>query len=87
MTPEVLVQAHVARAAMLVVAVHDTVDVRKMLDIARMLNPSIHVLVRTHNAEEADLLRHEGVNAALVAEHELAASMGAHILAHTTARH
>ncbi len=87
MTPEVLVQAHVARAAMLVVAVHDTVDVRKMLDIARTLNPSIHVLVRTHNAEEADLLRHEGVNAALVAEHELAASMGAHILAHTTARH
>lgn len=47
----------------------------------------LHVLVRTHNAEEADLLRHEGVNAALVAEHELAASMGAHILAHTTARH
>ena len=41
----------------------------------------------------ADVLRRAaavdsaGVNAALVAEHELAASMGAHILAHTTARH
>jgi CPA2 family monovalent cation:H+ antiporter-2 len=41
MTAEVLVQAHVAHAAMLVIAIPDVVDVRKMVQTARTLNPAI----------------------------------------------
>jgi monovalent cation:H+ antiporter-2, CPA2 family len=55
----VLVQAHVARASVLVVATPDTVKVRKIVEIARMLNPRIETLIRTHSDEEAELLRRE----------------------------
>ena len=54
--PAVLIQAHIARAGMLVVATPDTFDVRQMITIARTLNPGIETVVRTHNEEEARLL-------------------------------
>src|SRR5690349_1318798 len=73
--PAVLIQAHVARAAMLVVAVPDTLRARRMIEIARMLNPPIEVIVRTHNEEEAALLRKESDATVLLGEHELALSM------------
>ncbi|GAA4421877.1 YbaL family putative K(+) efflux transporter [Acidovorax lacteus] len=79
-TPEVLVQGHIARAAMLVVAIPDTVDVRRMVEIARTLNPGIEVVLRTHSAEEAEWLRQEGLGEVFVGEHELARGMAAHVL-------
>ena len=85
-TAEVLVQAHVARAALLVVAIHDTVDVRQMMTLARTLNPGVPVLVRARSEEEADLLRQDGVTAAWVAEQELARNMADHVLAQVAAR-
>ena len=78
--PEVLVQAHIARAAMLVVATPDTLDVRRMVEIARTLNPGIQVVLRTHNEEEAELLRSEGQAQVFLGEQELAHGMTAHIL-------
>ena len=78
--PEVLVQAHIARAAMLVVATPDTLDVRRMVEIARTLNPGIQVVLRTHNEEEAKLLRSEGQAQVFLGEQELAHGMTAHIL-------
>ncbi len=80
MTPEVLVQSHVAQAAMLVIAIPDAVDVRKMVEIARTLNPGIDVVLRTHNEEEADLLRKESLGKVFLGEHELARGMTDHIL-------
>lgn len=80
MTPEVLVQSHIAHAAMLVVAIPDAVDVRKMVEIARTLNPGIVVVLRTHNEEEADLLRKESLGTVFLGEQELARGMTAHIL-------
>jgi len=79
-TPEVLVQAHVTRAAMLVVAIPDSVNVRKMVEIARTLNPGIQVVLRTHNEEEAALLGRECQGTVFLGEHELARGMSAHIL-------
>ena len=38
--PAVLIQAHIARAGMLVIATPDAFDVRKMVEIARTLNPA-----------------------------------------------
>ena len=79
-TPEVLIQAHIARAAMLVVAIPDTVNIRRMVDVARTLNPDIEVVLRTHSEEEAELLRRENLGEVFLGEHELARGMSAHIL-------
>ncbi len=80
MTPEVLVQAHVAHAAMLVIAIPDVVDVRKMVQTARTLNPAIAVVLRTHNEEEAELLGKESLGTVFLGERELARGMTHHIL-------
>ena len=77
----VLIQAHIARAAMLVIATPDTLGVRKMVEAARALNPAIEVVVRTHNEEEARLLEAEQIGKVFMGEHELAHGMARHVLA------
>jgi CPA2 family monovalent cation:H+ antiporter-2 len=79
--PAVLVQAHIARAAMLVVATPDTFGVRKMAEAARTLNPAIEVVVRSHHEEEAALLERDRVGTVLLGERTLAQAMAAHVLA------
>jgi len=78
--PGVLIQAHIARAGMLVIATPDTFHVRKMVEIARALNPTIETVVRTHNEEEAELLNNEKVAKVFLGEHELALGMTHHVL-------
>jgi monovalent cation:H+ antiporter-2, CPA2 family len=78
--PAVLIQAHVARAAMLVIATPDTVGVRKMIDVARKLNPTIQIVLRTHSDEEANMLRQERAGEVFMGEHELAKAMTHHVL-------
>jgi len=78
--PAVLIQAHVADAAMLVIATPDTLGVRKMVETARLLNPHIEVVVRTHNEDESKLLRQERVGTIFFGEEELAKGMMAHVL-------
>jgi CPA2 family monovalent cation:H+ antiporter-2 len=78
--PAVLIQAHVARASMLVVATPDTFGVRAMIETARALNPGIRTVVRTHSESEADLLRKENAGRVFLGEHELAESMSSYIL-------
>ena len=80
--PGVLIQAHVHRAGLLVVAAPDPLQVRRMVEVARTLNPRIKVLLRTHSDEEAGLLRREGLGTVFMGEEQLANAMGAHILAH-----
>ena len=82
--PAVLIQAHIARAAILVIAVPDTLRARRMIETARILNPPIEIIVRTHNEEEAALLRRESGGAVFMGEHELALSMTRHILEKVT---
>ena len=78
--PGVLIQAHVARARMLVIATPDTFAARKMMKTARMLNPRIQIVVRTHSDEEAWLLRKEAGAQVFMGEHELASAMTLHVL-------
>ena len=78
--PAVLIQAHVARARMLVIAVPDTFRARKMIEIARTLKPDVETVVRTHSDEEAALLRKEKAGKVFVGEHELALGMTRHVL-------
>ena len=79
-TAEVLVQAHVAQAALLVIAIPDTVNVRRMVEVARTLNPALQVVLRTHNEEEAELLRKESMGTVFMGEQELARGMAEHIV-------
>ena len=79
-TPEVLIQAHIARAAVLVITIPDTMGVRKMVEIARTLNPAIDVILRTHNEEEAALLKSESLGTVFLGDTELARGMAAHVL-------
>ena len=78
--PAVLIQAHIARAAILVIATPDTFHVRRMIETARALNPDIQTVVRTHSDEEAKLLRQENAGTVFMGEHELALGMTRHVL-------
>jgi CPA2 family monovalent cation:H+ antiporter-2 len=78
--PAVLIQGHIARAGMLVIATPDTVNVRRMVEVSRMLNPKVEIVIRTHSDEEAELLRNERAGTVFMGEHELAAGMTRHIL-------
>ncbi|MFN8571720.1 MAG: cation:proton antiporter [Gemmatimonadaceae bacterium] len=73
--PAVLIQAHIARASTLVLAVPDVVPAREMIVIARTLNPDIFCIVRSHGDDEANLLRQERADRVLNADQELAVAM------------
>ncbi|HYD96272.1 MAG TPA: YbaL family putative K(+) efflux transporter [Noviherbaspirillum sp.] len=79
--PAVLIQAHIARAKMLVVATPDTVAVRRMAEIARALNPSVECVFRSHSEQEATLMENERIGKVFVGERELAQGMTRHIVA------
>ncbi|NVO07877.1 MAG: cation:proton antiporter, partial [Rhodoferax sp.] len=78
--PAVLIQAHIARAAMLVVASPDAVYIHKMVETALALNPGIEIILRTHSEEESQLLRKEDVGLVFFGEEELAKGMSSHVL-------
>jgi CPA2 family monovalent cation:H+ antiporter-2 len=78
--PNVLVQAHIHRARVLVIATPDTLNVRRMIEIARTLTPRIETVVRTHSEEEAALLEKENAGKIFLGEHELAQSIIQHVL-------
>ena len=79
--PAVLIQAHVARAAVLVIAVPEVRDAMQMVLTARTLNPKIHTVVRGLNEEDARRLQSEGVEVVCCADDALAQSMAAQALA------
>jgi CPA2 family monovalent cation:H+ antiporter-2 len=78
--PAVLIQAHIHRARVLVIATPDTLNVRRMIEIARTVNPHIETVVRTHSEEEATLLEKENAGKVFFGEHELALAMTRHVL-------
>jgi CPA2 family monovalent cation:H+ antiporter-2 len=77
--PAVLIQAHIHRARMLVIATPDALNARRMIETARAVNPRIAIVVRTHSEEEAALLEKEKAGKVFFGEHELAAAMIRHV--------
>jgi CPA2 family monovalent cation:H+ antiporter-2 len=77
--PEALIQGHVARARFLIIATPDATRSRRMVDIARRLNPRIHVVARAHSEFEAAHLRADGADRVFIGEVELAGAMVAHV--------
>ncbi|KTD51528.1 monovalent cation:proton antiporter (CPA2 family) [Legionella quinlivanii] len=78
--PSTLIQAHVARAAMLVVATSDLFNIRQMADIATKLNSKIELAIRVENEDDKNMLAKEIDAEYYLSEEELAKSMGKHIL-------
>jgi CPA2 family monovalent cation:H+ antiporter-2 len=78
--PAVLIQAHIARAGMLVIAIPDVFAARKMLETAFLLNPHIETVARTHSEEETALLEREKAGRVFMGEHELALGMTRYVL-------
>ncbi|BCM26280.1 YbaL family putative K(+) efflux transporter [Methyloradius palustris] len=78
--PAVLIQAHITRASLLVVATNNTVDVRKMVETARLLNPEIEVVLRAYSEAESALLEKDMLGKVFVGKRELALGMTKHIL-------
>jgi len=78
--PSVLIQAHIADAAMLVIASPDPINVRQMVETARMLNPDIEIVLRTHSEDESEMLRKDHLGAVFYGEEELAKGMTNHVL-------
>ncbi len=83
--PLVLVQAHITRAAMLVVTTPDTLASRKMVRIARQLNPQIETVLRADTEDSAELLRHDRLGEVFVGEQELARGMAGYVAGRVTA--
>ena len=84
--PAVLIQAHVARASLLVVATPNAFGVRKVVEIARTLNPRIETLLRSHSDEETELFRRDHLGTVFMGEHELALTMTRVVLERMDAR-
>jgi CPA2 family monovalent cation:H+ antiporter-2 len=70
--PEVLIQARIRDDRAFVIATPQTLQVRSMVETSRTLNPTIEIVVRNHNADEAERLEKEGVGTVFVGESELA---------------
>ncbi len=80
--PAVLIQAHVARARVLVIATPDFVAAEAMIDTAQKLRPGIQIIVRTHSDDEASLMRATiKTGAVLMGEEELASGMTRAVMA------
>jgi CPA2 family monovalent cation:H+ antiporter-2 len=60
--PVTLVQAHVAKAALLVITLPETTDVLPIVETARTLNPAIGIIVRAANEDEAARLAASGLD-------------------------
>ena len=84
--PAVLIQAHIARAYMLVIATPDTLNVQQIIATARMLNPTIETVVRSHGEEEAHRLEKECGSTVFLGDEALAQAMAGHVLARAVAR-
>jgi CPA2 family monovalent cation:H+ antiporter-2 len=77
----ILERAALANARMLVAAIPDAFQARRMLEHARKANPGIESVVRTHSREEFELLRAAGFGLVLMAERELADRMSRYVVA------
>ncbi len=78
--PAVLIQAHIARARMLVIAIPDSVRAQRMLEIAKMLKPDVMSVIRTRDDDEETQRLHGNGQTVFSGEHELALSMTRHVI-------
>jgi monovalent cation:H+ antiporter-2, CPA2 family len=84
--PTVLSEARIQSALLLIIATPDTFRVRKMVEAARILNPEIEILIRSHSEEDAAILEAEKAGKIFLDKHELALNMTRYALTLADAR-
>ena len=78
--PNVLIQAHIQHARLLVISPMDILDIHRIVDISKQLNPEIQVLICAESKEEAAVIRQENLGEVFYAKEEMAKNMSHHIL-------
>lgn len=78
--PGILEHARPEYARLLVVASPDPYHARRIIELARVRNPDIDIIVRTHADTEQEFFEQLGVGKALMGERELAFGMAYHAL-------
>ena len=76
----VLIQAHIQHARLLVLSPMDILDIHKIVDIAKTLNPEILVLVCAESKAEAEAIRKDNIGEVYFAKEEMAKNMSNYIL-------
>ena len=76
----VLIQAHIQHARLLVLSPMDVLDIHKIIDIAKTLNPQIQIILCAENKQEAEILRQENLGQVYFAKEEMANNMSNYIL-------
>ena len=78
--PNVLIQAHIQHARLLVISPMDILDIHRIVDISKQLTPEIQVLICAESKEEAAVIRQENLGEVFYAKEEMAKNMSHHIL-------
>lgn len=78
--PGVLIQAHIQHARLLIISPMDILDIHKIVDTAKLLNPQIQVLICAESKEEAEAIRADEIGEVYYAKEEMAKNMSNHIL-------
>jgi CPA2 family monovalent cation:H+ antiporter-2 len=76
----ILEAAHINTARLLVIALPDSYQARRVLELARQANPAIEAVVRTHSDAEFDYLTRNGAAYVVMGEREVARAMVDYVL-------
>src|SRR3546814_8568334 len=79
-TPGILEAADIAQARLLVIATPDGFQTRRIIEIARELNPEIDTAIRTHSEAEVAHLEGQGVGLAIMGARELSFGLAGYAL-------
>jgi CPA2 family monovalent cation:H+ antiporter-2 len=78
--PEILQHAMIEKARVMVVAISDATATRRVVDQARSMRPSIHMIVRTRYVAEMEPLYQQGVNDVVPEEFETSVEIFSRVL-------
>ncbi|MGH7677542.1 MAG: YbaL family putative K(+) efflux transporter [Gemmatimonadaceae bacterium] len=78
--PGILDHVHLETARLLVVASPDPYQARRVVEVARGINPGIEIAARTHGEGSEAYLKERGVDRTFMGERELGLSMAHHAL-------
>ena len=79
--PQILAEANVVQARMLVVAIPETFEAGQIVEQARKLNPAIQIVARAHSDAEVEYLTRRGADRTIMGEEEIARRMSSLALA------
>lgn len=72
---DLIAQAPLKRARMIVLAIPNIHEARRIFDLARSFNPNVRIVVRADSEEEGAYFREHGAHDVLIAENELGHAM------------